>query len=169
MRQRLARSIIFIAFLACIVGGSAADALATLPTDKPQFTVRASESMRIAREFWNAESPCGAVNIYRATGDQMSAVTGKEHTAGMTDWCHIWTPIGDNGWMDRIQSCTIVVHEYGHVVRAYGYDHAAKHGSVMYPELELNEVVYGCYKRFLPKGKGREFRELVGKPLFLRR
>jgi hypothetical protein len=41
---------------------------------------------------------------------------------------------------------------------------------VMFPSTAPNEVVYACYRRFLPQGKGRAFRELAyGKPLFLHR
>lgn len=145
-----------------------------LPTNNPQFTLRAGESFQIARKFWNdASPPCASPRIYTAPQPEIAAATETPHAVGTTDWCSIWIPedlMFEHTWLARIRACTIVVHEYGHTLRIYGRGHAKQHGSVMYPTIAAHEAVYACYRRFLPKGKGREFREEVGrKPLFLHR
>lgn len=185
MSNRIARSLIGFLCALMVLGAGAADALAFghsdwtqadhfgLPTEQPQYTLRAGESFQIAKQFWGgAELPCTDARVYVASQAQMAAATGNGAAVGATDWCSLWVVdelVAERTWYARIRTCSIIVHEYGHALRVYGAGHSTQRGSIMYPDFQPNEVVYACYRRFLPQGQGRAFRKMVGKPLFLHR
>lgn len=141
-------------------------ASAALPTDRPQTSTRVTESLRIAREFWRVDAP---VKVYGATGAALAAETGAVGAVGGALGLDIWLSaesLADNTYASRIEVCTSIVHEYGH---ALGIGHSTNRASVMFAEPELNDVVYGCWKRFMPKGQARRWRALRGVPHWLTR
>jgi hypothetical protein len=151
-----------VALALCAPSASAAE----LPTDQPQHTTRVTESLRIARAFWGVDRPA---RIYAVSHAVLSAATGDEMVAGGAVGDSIWLTteaLRDNTYEARIATCTFIVHEYGHVL-GMGHSHNPK--SVMGEGSEVNAVVYGCYKRFMPKGKARQWRKERGAPIWLTR
>ena len=122
--------------------------------------VRVSESLRIAQEFWGGETPhCTAIRVYYAPlkGD-IVGLTRKPKLDEPAVKCPIWiTDLYNwNDYFARIEMCTTIVHEYGHLLQRR---HDTTKNSVMNESLDYIEV-YACYRRFLPRGEGRAWRDI---------
>ena len=131
-----------------------------LPTGEPQYTRKATESLRIAREFWGVDLPCATV--YAMPYEQMRRF--GIGTMGLNEGCGIFIAswlMENRTYEWRVKACDTIVHEYGH---ALGYNHTADLRSVMSVSRPEHAVVYGCYTRFVPKAKRREWRDMLGRP-----
>lgn len=165
----------------CLAGAaiSAPSAFAvSLPTDRPATTTRTAESLRIAREFWGQPAP--GLRVYLATSDELEAVSGISGTAAYATPRGIWLDdwmMGPRTYDVRISACNAIVHDYGHVINAkigspnpVDPIHSLAANSVMRQLQPEWKIVYGCYKRFMPKGKARQWRDSLGhRPVWLTR
>ena len=120
---------------------------AVLAMDQPVDSTRTRESLRIAEGFFGMPVPCGRVRVYRADLGVGSAGTVVGATSRQ-DLCAIWLDDGYEpaGWRGRVRGCTILVHEYGHLL---GLHHVVDPRSVMH-EHPTFVTVRGCYRRFRP-------------------
>jgi hypothetical protein len=140
------------------------------PLTRPLTGLRYTESLRIAEEFWEATPAC-AVRFYAATDRELRASTGRAAYAAVRDVqvgdeCPVWIgpDLAAAVYDNRIDACSVIAHELGHLL---GFPHDPDPGSVMYP---LGPpLVYGCYRRFLPRGYGLAWREEHGPPVWSHR
>lgn len=150
------------ALLACLT--LAGGARAQLPTDRPLTGARITASLQIAEQFWQTPAPCD-IRVYAATPAQLEADLGypvigatpaEAIPAGVQ--CPVWISdaLADATYVDRILACSVIVHELGHRF-GLAHDDASQPGSVM--NGVQTPVVYGCYRRFLPRGQGAAWRE----------
>lgn len=162
----------------CLAACIPSTASASLPTDRPATTARAMESLRIAADFW--DQPVADLRLYLATSDELYAMSDLRGTAAYTIGHSIWIDewlMGRRAYDDRISACNAIVHEVGHALAApIGFPnpvdpiHSLASSSVMRQLQPEWKVVYGCYKRFLPRGKARAWRSLMGhRPFWLTR
>ncbi len=137
------------------------------PTDDPQTTTRAVESLRIAADFWDVSIP---VRVFAVSGEELDGAGGTLGTIGMASANSVWLLdflLTENTVESRIATCTAIVHEYGHLL---GVGHRRGRRSVMRTELMPNEVVFGCYQRFMRAGHARRWRVLEGgRPVWVTR
>ena len=135
------------------------------PVDRPLTGARVSESLRIAAEFFGRPLPCDA-RVYAATPEEMGNSLWRamtEDRAGVEgEECPIWVSdaFSDPTYDNRIRVCSDLVHEIGHKL-GLGHDDETRPGSIMNLDAP---IVYECYRRFLPRGQGRVWRETYGVP-----
>ena len=146
---------------------SSSAAAGELPPQHPLTSTRVTDSLRIAAEFWGARLP---VRVHSASHAALVRATGLPNTEATVAGRDIWideTFLGERTSTSRVDSCTRIVHEYGH---ALGHGHSDDPRSVMHGPLTWRGVVYGCYRRFIRKGDGRRWRlENAGRPIWFRR
>lgn len=142
------------------------------PTDRPLTTTRVMDSLAIAADFWDAWPDC-AVRVYLATPAQLAASTGRAAAAATmlgvqpdSAECAIWLSdeLAGNSVENRIWVCTDLAHEVGHRL---GYPDETAGLSLM--NGFSDSILYGCYRRFLPRGYGVWWRENVGDPVWAAR
>lgn len=130
------------------------------PATNAQTSRLAVDSLAIAAKFWTSDLP--GLRVFAVDIRLIRIATGESGAIGTADRAtrSVWIPTGSGSdYLARIQGCTIIVHEVGHVL---GIAHSPDPRSVMGAELGSREVVYDCYRRFLPDGKMREWRANVG-------
>lgn len=133
-------------------------------------TTRTRESLRVAQQLFDQTPACGTPKIYLADPSDMKG-SGRQDALGVAEpsICVILLNRrmyqGTGTYETRIHVCNVIAHEYGHVL---GFMHGPP-TSVMREEYDLRSVVYGCYKRFLPRGKAREWRANHGRSMWLSR
>jgi hypothetical protein len=151
------RRILTFALTAALIVAAPTVARADLPTNRPLQTARVTESLRIAGEFWQQQPACGVVRVFAATeaalnaGDPEGPARGESVIArSRSSDCTIWISdvLREAHFGYRIETCSDIVHEYGHLL---GFRHDDGPLSVMNPVIP---TVYGCYHRFLPHGQG---------------
>lgn len=139
-----------------------------LPRGKQLTDTRTMESLRIARAFWHVPVQSPTARVYAAEPEQLDVALGVDSVGigGLANGGDIWM-IGATfrTYIFDIEWCTRIAHEYGHKL---GSGHSQDKRSIMHTPRSQRAAVYGCYKQFLPKGKGREWRyQNGGKPLWL--
>lgn len=128
-------------------GGQEPEPNPSPPTDRPVDDTRTRESLRIAERFFGAQPECGPVHVYRAdlgagTDNALRGATARP------DLCSIWLHDGyqPRGWRARVDGCTQLVHEYGHLLALHHVDDPR---SVMQPQPTW-VTIPDCYRRFRP-------------------
>lgn len=166
--------------LVCVLAALVAPTVAAAqepPTTTPLYGLRYTDSLAIAVAFWGAQPAC-TVQFYSATTRELDAFTGKPHTGAAVrsvqqgDTCPVW--IGPDyeakGYEERIWICGFIVHEDGHLLGVTYPDNTADPAHSLDPRSVMFAVgpplVYGCYRRFLPHGRGVAWRELYGPPVW---
>jgi hypothetical protein len=162
--------------LAALAFASTAQA-AGPPTNAPVPTRRVADSVKVAQAFWHRPLPCH-LHVYAASQASLQDVV--DHSAlpvgtrlleaaqiglrpGQTD-CSLWidakllTPSIEH----RVKTCTVLVHGLGHV---YGLYDEHQHPHSVMSGLDT-PMVQGCYRRFVPRGKGAWWRQTYGRPAF---
>lgn len=154
-----------LSFAALATGATSAPA-ADPPTSHIASGPTISDALSIAAKFWGAAPRCAALTVYRADLRAFNAA-GLAAPADEPP-CTIWLDDDQNfssqDWGERIQRCDTIVHEFGHLL---GHEHDAQPLSPMNPGSKA--VVYGCYRRFLPKDMGRAYRRDFGRPTWAQR
>lgn len=136
-------------------------------------TTRVSESLRIAERVFGQPLQCRPsvfqvrqdlmrIDDYDIDGDGDKDDRDSRALLGeltSPDRCSILISdaFSRDHYSNRILACSAIVHGYGHLL--LGLEHSSDPRSVMY---RINPMVYGCYKRFIQRGKGREWRQNYG-------
>lgn len=150
------RKICLTACLLALHAPSIAPADSGLPTSQPIVTKRVAVSLTIAERFWGRPAPCH-VRVYQVPRARMT-VNGLSYHEWVEHGgpeCPVW--ISDdytaNDYAARTRFCTLLVHAVGHMLGRLDNDNPA---SIMYGP--GGPISYGCYRRFVPRGKRREWR-----------
>jgi hypothetical protein len=157
------------------------------PTDRPLTGKRITDSLRIATVFWGQSLPCD-VHVYAATAAELAAslpaqsnlvtiaATPAYDGRAPTGECPIWLgpTIQASTWQNRYEVCLLLQHEIGHDLgyrSAPGQEYVREDGTLdAYHSRDPNSIMtastlpptYGCMRRWVPRGQGREFRETYG-------
>lgn len=157
---------LLVVVLALVALPAAPARAADLPLDRPITSTRVTDSLAIAADFWG-DWPACAVRVYSATPAQLAAATGAPSAVAATQLepgsadCPIWVSdeLAANSVENRIEFCTDLGHEIGHRL---GYLDDRSPLSLMNG---INDsILYGCYRRFLPRGMGAWWRDFNGVP-----
>jgi len=150
-------------FVLVVLAAVPSNAQAGPPPAERALTSRlAVDSLKIAAAFWRSD--LSDVRVFAVDIRLIWAATGNPSAAATADAAMraVWIAEGSSSqYLVRIAACSEVVHEAGHVL---GVEHSAAPRSIMGTELSDREVVYECYRRFLPPGKMREWRENADGP-----
>ncbi len=164
--MRLPRHSTVVAYLALFVSVGTGVAEATVVD-----TTRTRDSLAIAQTFYGRPLPCGVPHVVSVSMDEMAAAGANRYAVGRSrpGSCTILLAAAvfeQRDWNARIDSCALIVHEFGH---ALGYEHYEDSGSVMGESIMFGgrAAVWPCYSRFLPRGKGRAWRAERGAPVWL--
>ena len=123
-------------------------------------------SLHVADDFYGQTGSCASRVLF--VGDEpLTLATGEHGALGSSSLGGAWTNdckimvaadvFDDLDYDTRVDLCRVIVHERGH---ALGREHDAELRSIMNPAWEpgTGDVVYGCYRRLVPRGRRADFR-----------
>ena len=136
-------------------------------------TPRIRASLTVADAFYAARPDCPlGIEVYRKA--LPDGVDGLTDAAAYP--CSIWIALArysQRTFVERVRTCGLVVHEVGHLLRLRFANppdptHSGAATSIMRPG-ELTATLkpltpIGCYRRFVPRNGGRDFRASTGGP-----
>lgn len=133
MRLALTLAIAVALLLPSAAGAATVEPSTGYPRTDPLDDTRTRDSLTAAVAFWGRTAPCGKVHVY-AAGDLVEtknafAMAEEPACTIWVDWPRLYGKgASDSPWEQRMKYCTVIAHEYGHLL---GYEHSARSRSVM--------------------------------------